>query len=166
MKGGDAVKQILWISRHEMTLPQRADLERVMDGPARLLPWQDTVRDIADLQPLLQKADAAAAVLPLELPAKLVEMAGEKPVLRAVCSRTLTGRMAGRSRRRGMYISTGSRFCGWRCGRKGCKLVSKRFLFAFLDLLIYSHSHNHNLMRLLDWFSPFQLLTLFLRSHH
>lgn len=57
------MKKVLWVSRHEMTAEQRADLDRVMGG-AELLPWKETVTDIAQLLPLLEQADAVAAVLP------------------------------------------------------------------------------------------------------
>ncbi len=87
------MKQVLWISRHEMMPSQQADLERVMGGPVRLTLWKDTVRDILTLLPMVREADAVAAVLPLELLAKLVKIPGEKPVLQSVCRRTLTGRM-------------------------------------------------------------------------
>lgn len=87
------MKQILWISRHEMTPPQQADLERIMGGPVRLLPWRDTVRDAAELVPSLRTADAVAAVLPPELLSQLLAAAGEKPVLRAISRREPTGQI-------------------------------------------------------------------------
>ena len=65
------MKKVLWVSRHEMTAEQRADLDRVMGG-AELLPWKETVTDIAQLLPLLEQAD-------------------KKPVLRAVSERRATG---------------------------------------------------------------------------
>ena len=46
---------------------------------------------IQDLLPLLEQADAVAAVLPPELLAKLLTLAGKKPVLRAVSERRATG---------------------------------------------------------------------------
>ena len=79
------MKKVLWVSRHEMTAEQRADLDRVMGG-AELLPWKETVTDVAQLLPLLEQADAVAAVL-----AKLLTLAGNKPVLRAVSERRATG---------------------------------------------------------------------------
>lgn len=85
------MKQILWVSRHEMTAPQRADLERVMGGPVRLVPWRDTVRDVSELLPVLRASDAAAVVLPPELLARLLDAAEGKPVLRAVSRREPTG---------------------------------------------------------------------------
>ena len=85
------MKKVLWISRHEMTPEQRSDLDRITGG-AELLLWKETVTDIAKLLPLLQKADAVAAVLPPELLAELLALAGDKPVLRAVSERKATGR--------------------------------------------------------------------------
>lgn len=86
------MKKVLWVSRHEMTAEQKADLDRIMGGEARLLPWKETVRDIQALTPLLRQADAVAAVLPLELLSQLLELSEGKPVLRAVCDREMTGR--------------------------------------------------------------------------
>ena len=85
---------VLWISRHNMTPEQLADLERIMGGPVCLRLWQDTVTDIADLVPAVREADAVAAVLPPELLAELLRMAGGKPVLVAVSERVPTGRAA------------------------------------------------------------------------
>lgn len=86
------MKRVLWVSRHEMTPEQLADLERVMGGPVELLPWRDTVREAARLVPALKEADAAAVVLPLELLGELLPLAGGKPVLQAVSGREATGR--------------------------------------------------------------------------
>ena len=72
------MKKVLWISRHEMTPEQRSDLDRITGG-AELLLWKETVTDIAKLLPLLQQADAVAAVLPPELLAELLALAGDKP---------------------------------------------------------------------------------------
>ena len=85
------MKSVLWISRHEMTTRQREDLERVMGGDVRLLPFRDSVRALSELTPLLDACDAVAAVLPPELLAGLLRLAGEKPVLRAVSGRVPTG---------------------------------------------------------------------------
>jgi len=86
------MKHVLWVSRHEMTPDQRADLERIMGGPVELICWRDTVREASELVPALKQADAAAVVLPLELLAELLPLAGEKPVLQAVSGRVPTGR--------------------------------------------------------------------------
>ena len=85
------MKKVLWISRHEMTPEQRSDLDRITGG-AELLLWKETVTDIAKLLPLLQQADAVAAVLPPELLAELLALAVDKPVLCAVSERKATGR--------------------------------------------------------------------------
>lgn len=86
------MKQVLWISRHEMTPAQFADLERAMDSQIRLLPWKDSVRDMRELAPLVKASDAVAAVLPPELLGELLKLAGGKPVLRAISGREPTGR--------------------------------------------------------------------------
>lgn len=87
------MKRVLWISRHEMTGAQIADLERALGGPVELLPWRDTVEDAAELAPAIAAADAVAAVLPPELLAGVLALAGEKPVLQAVSGREATGRV-------------------------------------------------------------------------
>ena len=91
-EGDDRLKTVLWISRHEMTAAQLADLERVMGGPVRLMPWRDTVYSLASLTPLLAECDAVATVLPPELLRELLRIAGRKPALRAVSGRRPTGR--------------------------------------------------------------------------
>ena len=85
------MKTVLWISRHNMTLEQLADLERIMGGPVCLCPWQDTVTDITSLAPMVREADAVAAVLPPELLAELLRLAEGKPVFFAVSGRVATG---------------------------------------------------------------------------
>ena len=60
--------------------------------PFKLLPWQETVTDVARLAPLVRRADAVAAVLPPELLEKLLALAQGKPVLCAVNQRRATGR--------------------------------------------------------------------------
>ena len=86
------MKQVLWISRHEMTPSQLQDLERVMGGAVQLTPWRDTVRSLAALQPAIDRADAVAAVLPPDLLAELLRASDGKPVLRAISARKPTGR--------------------------------------------------------------------------
>lgn len=87
------MKRVLWVSRHEMTRDQRADLERALGGPVELIPWRDTVADAAQLLPALEGTDAAAVVLPVELLAQLLPLAGERPVLTAASGREATGRV-------------------------------------------------------------------------
>lgn len=84
--------RVLWISRHTMTEEQRADLERVMGGPVELTVWSDTVENLQDLQPLVCRSDAVAAVFPAEKLAQLLEIAGGRPVLQAKSGRRATGR--------------------------------------------------------------------------
>ena len=84
-------KKVLWISRHLLSQEQRADLERALCAPVQVVPWTDTVRDMEDLRPALDQADAVAAVLPMEKLAQLLRMAGPKPVLQARGERVPTG---------------------------------------------------------------------------
>lgn len=87
------MKRVLWVSRHEMTWDQQADLERVLSGPVELVPWRDTVADAAQLLPALKGVDAVAAVLPVELLAQVLPLAGGRPVLTAASGREATGRV-------------------------------------------------------------------------
>ncbi len=86
------MKQILWISRHEMTGDQRKDLERIAGEPITVTAWQDTVQNVADLKPALSDCDMVAAVLPIGKLGELLKLAGGKPVLQAVSKRLATGR--------------------------------------------------------------------------
>lgn len=86
-------KQVLWISRHIMTNAQKTDLERIMGGTVRLTTWPDTVTNMETLRPLIEQADAIAAVLPTEKLAELLKLAGSRPVLQAKSARVPTGRV-------------------------------------------------------------------------
>ena len=90
------MKTVLWISRHPMTGAQRDDLARVMGDAVRLVEWKETVEDLDALRPEIARADAVAAVLPTELLARLLDLAGDCPVLLSEARRTLTGRMTTR----------------------------------------------------------------------
>ena len=61
MEGGDTIKKVLWISRHEMTLEQKADLERLMGGEVELIRHWETVAELSALEPEIREADAVAA---------------------------------------------------------------------------------------------------------
>ena len=84
------MKKVLWISRHEMTTAQLSDLERIMGGTVKLLCWKENVRNVTELMPLIEQADAIAAVLPLQMQANLLQVAEGKPVLQAVAERVLS----------------------------------------------------------------------------
>lgn len=84
------MKYFLWISRHEMTETQIADLERIMGGPISLLAWKDTIHDISVLREHIEQVDAVGAVLPIDLLGEVLRMAEGKPVLRAVSKRVPT----------------------------------------------------------------------------
>ena len=85
-------KKVLWISRHALSDEQQVDLARALGAPVQVVPWMDTVKDMEDLRPALDQADAVAAVLPMEKLAQLLRMAGPKPVLQARGERVPTGR--------------------------------------------------------------------------
>ena len=81
------MKKVLWISRHTMTEPQLHDLTRVLGDTVQVLPYTQTVKQVDVLRPLIEQADAVAAVLPVELLAELVALADERPVLQSVAGR-------------------------------------------------------------------------------
>ena len=80
------MKTVLWISRHTMTEPQLRDLARVLGDTVQVLPYTQTVKQADVLRPLIEQADAIAAVLPVEL------LADGRPVLQSVAGRRFTGR--------------------------------------------------------------------------
>ena len=84
------MKKVLWISRHEMTTAQLSDLERIMGGKVELLCWKENVRNVTELMPLIEQADAIAAVLPLQMQSNLLKVAEGKPVLQAMAERVLS----------------------------------------------------------------------------
>ena len=102
------MKRVLWISRHEMTPEQRADLERALGDSVTLSVWADTVEDLSALRPAVAAADVVAAVLPANLLSGLLDMAGDKPVLRSVSRRVDAGRVRtlpdGRTEREFAYV--------------------------------------------------------------
>ena len=73
-----------------MTTAQLSDLERIMGGTVKLLCWKENVRNVTELMPLIEQADAIAAVLPLQMQANLLKVAEGKPVLQAVAERFLS----------------------------------------------------------------------------
>lgn len=85
------MKTILWISRHEMTEDQICDLKRIMHDEIKLYCYRDTVTQIEKILPLLDQADAIAAVLPLHLMAQLVAHANGKMVIQSVAARVPSG---------------------------------------------------------------------------
>ena len=81
--------KILWISRHILGKEQLADLKRIYGEDITVDNYNDTVKDISDIAPLVDAYDVFAAVLPLDLMAEMLLIAGGKPVIRSVCRRTL-----------------------------------------------------------------------------
>ena len=81
------MKRVLWISRRQMTLEQRADLERAAGDTVVLIRWKAAAKDLPTLASLVEWSDVVAAELPLELLAEVVRLAGRRPVLQAVWDR-------------------------------------------------------------------------------
>lgn len=74
------MKQVLWVSRHEMSDEQLRDLWQTV-GQFRLLSYTASVHEITELMPLIQESNLIAAVLPPLLLRDLVKAAGDKPVI-------------------------------------------------------------------------------------
>ena len=66
------MKKVLWISRHCMTKEQIEDLNRIAGENVEIIPWKETVHSVLELKPLIEEGDIIAAVLPLDLLAKLL----------------------------------------------------------------------------------------------
>lgn len=84
------MKKVLWVSRHEMTEHQFADLQRVLADEVTLCYWKETVQKAEDLLPAMEEADVIAVVLPLHLLSEVLKLANGKMVLQSVTERTLT----------------------------------------------------------------------------
>ena len=87
------MKNVLWISRHQMTPDQEKDLQRILGQRYHLLQYTETVRRIEQILPELQWADVICAVLPPELCSQVLTAVPGKPLLRAVSGRVPTSRM-------------------------------------------------------------------------
>ena len=87
------IKNVLWVSRHEMTKDQFFDLERVMGDTVKLSVFCNTVTDVEELSKAIKNADAVAVVLPPEMLGKVLVLAGQRPVLRTIADRQPTGRV-------------------------------------------------------------------------
>lgn len=119
------MKTVLWISRHTMTEPQLRDLARVLGDTVQVLPYTQTVKQADVLRPLIEQADAIAAVLPVELLAELVTLADERrcssrsPDAGSPAARCtwLTDRP---SRKSPSSTCTGSRSSSWNSKPGGC----------------------------------------------
>jgi len=83
------LKKVLWISRHGMGDRQLECLKQFLGAEVELTVWSDTVERMEQLRPLVEQADAVAAVLPPEKLSCLMELAQGKPVLQGVTRRTL-----------------------------------------------------------------------------
>ena len=104
------MKTVLWISRHTMTEPQQSDLARVLGDTVQVLPYTQTVKQADVLRPLIEQADAIAAVLPVELLAELVTLADARCIWL----------MDRPSRKSPSSTCTGSRSSSWNSKPGGC----------------------------------------------
>lgn len=85
------MKKILWLSRHTMTLEQRADLERIY-GEVEVKTFDQTVASWKDVVAAGEDCEVLAVVLPPAILADLTNPRNNsKPVIRAIANRVATG---------------------------------------------------------------------------
>ena len=61
------MKNVLWISRHEMEEKQKEELKEITGGDIRIIQWKETLRSIQEIKPQIEESDIVAAVLPMDL---------------------------------------------------------------------------------------------------
>jgi len=84
------MKNVLWISRHQMTENQENDLMQVLGDQITIMQYADSVTAVNELSPFVASADVVCAVLPIHLLQQLLNIS-EKPVLQAKSQRIPTG---------------------------------------------------------------------------
>ena len=77
-------KKVLWFSRHEMTLEQRAVL-----GDVEIIQINKTVQSAYELRDEINECDIIAIVAPINLQQQFIKLANDKPVIMAVNDRVL-----------------------------------------------------------------------------
>ena len=83
--------KVLWISRHQMTSDQIADLERIY-GDVEVSQFADSVSGAKQVVELGNECDVLAVVLPPAILADVVNpRVNTKPVIRAIANRVQTG---------------------------------------------------------------------------
>lgn len=86
------MKKVLWISRHQMTEDQIADLKRALQDDIDITAYTETVKSIVPLLNYIDDADVICAVLPVSLLAEVKAAVGEKMLLQSVSGRMPTGK--------------------------------------------------------------------------
>lgn len=85
------MKNVLWISRHEMEEKQKEELKEITGGDIRIIQWKETLRSIQEIKPQIEESDIVAAVLPMDLLLGLLKETKEKPLIQSVTERVSTG---------------------------------------------------------------------------
>lgn len=81
---------VLWVSRHDMTPEQQADLERGLGCPARITKLSKTITDVREIVQavMASQATVCAVVLPIHLMGELLDIMPEDiPVLMSKSAR-------------------------------------------------------------------------------
>lgn len=74
------MKKVLWFSRHEMSLAQKIDLNRIF-GEMEIIHVSKTIDSGFDLQYEINEADVIAIVAPINIQQQILKIAGSKPVI-------------------------------------------------------------------------------------
>lgn len=74
------MKKVLWFSRHELSIEQLADLERIF-GQVTVHQVNKTITRAAEIRDDIEAADIVAIVAPLPLQQEFLQLAGERPVI-------------------------------------------------------------------------------------
>lgn len=107
----NSTTKVLWISRHNMTPDQVADLERIY-GTIEVTQVTETVTDIrGQLGAAIEAADVVAVVLPIGMLPDVLRLAGNRPVIQAKNDRIPTGNMVERNGKLEQEFQF--RFAGW-----------------------------------------------------
>ncbi len=77
------MKKVLWFSRHEMSVEQKAALGNNIE----ILQVNKTINSARELSSEIEECDIIAIVAPIGLQAEFLRLAGNKPVITAVSDR-------------------------------------------------------------------------------
>jgi len=91
------MKKVLWFSRHEMTTEQKEALGGNVDitqisgtFPNVHVPFQDSEgNELPPFKEIIKEYDVIAIVLPIHLEKQVLDIAGDKPVIKAMNQRQL-----------------------------------------------------------------------------
>ena len=74
------MKKIMWFSRHDMNSEQMNDLQKLF-VEIEVTKVNKTIQSVLELKTEIDNADILCIVMPLNLQAELIKLAGDKPIL-------------------------------------------------------------------------------------